>query len=123
MNNSGEVISFLKKEIDFKPEHVVVIYDDVDLAFGTIRISYDRGDGGHNGVKSIVEHLGSKKFIRIRLGISKLIEDGRLIKPNVLGNIPPDEQKNIQNEISPQVERILKSLETDGLEVTMNRYN
>jgi predicted transcriptional regulator len=52
-----------------------------------------------------------------------LIEDGRLIKPNVLGNIPPDEQKNIQNEISPQVERILKSLETDGLEVTMNRYN
>jgi PTH1 family peptidyl-tRNA hydrolase len=49
MNNSGEVISFLKKEIDFKPEHVVVIYDDVDLAFGTIRISYDRGDGGHNG--------------------------------------------------------------------------
>ena len=123
MNNSGEVIDFLKKEIDFEPEHVVIIYDDVDLPFGITRISYDRGDGGHNGVKSIVEHLGSKKCVRIRLGISRLLVDGRLIKPNVLGNIPPDEQQNIQNDLAPQVERILQSLTTDGLEKTMNLYN
>jgi PTH1 family peptidyl-tRNA hydrolase len=84
MNNSGEVISFLKKEVDFEPEHVLVMYDDIDLAFGEIRISYDRGDGGHNGIKSITNHLGSKKSIRIRMGISRKIEEGRLAKPNVL---------------------------------------
>jgi len=123
MNNSGEVITFLKKEIDFKPEHVVVMYDDVDLPFGTVRISCDRGDGGHNGVKSIVDHLGSKKCIRIRVGISRQLEDGRLIKPNVLGNLPPEERNELVDTITPQVERIIQSLETDGLEQTMNRYN
>ena len=132
MNNSGEVISFLKKEVDFEPEHVVIVYDDIDLAFGEIRISHDRGDGGHNGVKSITNHLGSKKSVRIRMGISRRIsedevsdkkEKGRLAKPNVLGNFPPEEQKFIQNELAPKVERIIKSLVEEGREKTMNRYN
>lgn len=123
MNNSGEVISFLKKEVDFEPEHVVVIYDDVDLAFGDIRISHDRGDGGHNGVKSITNHLGSKKSIRIRVGISRRIDDGRLIKPNVLGNFPPEEQEIIQNELSSKIDQIISSLVGQGREEAMNKFN
>ena len=123
MNKSGEVISFLKKEIDFKPEHIIVVYDDIDLAFGNIRISYDRGDGGHNGLKSVVEHLGSKKCIRIRIGISKKIEDGTLVKPNVLGIISETEQSLIHNTITHSVDRILQSITEEGLEVAMNRYN
>ncbi|MFT7328326.1 MAG: PTH1 family peptidyl-tRNA hydrolase [Crocinitomicaceae bacterium] len=123
MNNSGEVISFLKKEIDFDPEHVVVIYDDIDLEFGDVRMSYDRGDGGHNGIKSITSHLGSKKSIRIRIGISRKIEDGRLIKPNVLGNFPPDEQKTIQNDIVPKIELMVNGLVKEGREKVMNYYN
>jgi len=123
MNNSGEVISFLKKEVDFDPEHVVVIYDDVDLSFGTIRMSYDRGDGGHNGVKSITNHLGSRKSIRIRIGISQKLEDGRLLKPNVLGNFPPQEQEIIHTDIAPRIERIIKSLVEEGREKTMSIYN
>lgn len=123
MNNSGEVISFIKKEIDFAPEHIVVVYDDVDLSFGAIRVSYDRGDGGHNGVKSIIQHLGSKKCIRIRIGISRLLNDGRIIKPNVLGVFPESERKEIEDTITPQVERIITSLAMEGREKTMNRYN
>ncbi len=123
MNNSGEVISFLKKEVDFDPEHVLVIYDDIDLAFGDIRVSFDRGDGGHNGMKSITNHLGSKKSIRIRIGISRKIDDGRLAKPNVLGNFPPEEQKIIHNELAPKIERIIKSLAEEGRERAMNTYN
>lgn len=124
MNKSGEVISYLKKEIDFDPEHIVIVYDDIDLAFGTIKIGYDRGDGGHNGVKSITNHLGSKKSIRIRIGVSrKIVEDGRLIKPNVLGNFSPEEQEIIADDISYRVERIIKSLLEEGREKTMNLYN
>ncbi|MCA9351990.1 aminoacyl-tRNA hydrolase [Patescibacteria group bacterium] len=123
MNNSGEVISFLKKEVDFEPEHVVLIYDDIDLPFGTIRISYDRGDGGHNGIKSVVDHLGSRKCIRVRIGVSTLLPNGDLSKPNVLGRIPPDELIDVYERIAPQVERVIESLVVDGLETTMNRYN
>ncbi|MAQ77079.1 aminoacyl-tRNA hydrolase [Candidatus Campbellbacteria bacterium] len=123
MNKSGEVISFLKKEEKLNPEQVLVIYDDVDLPLGQIRISYDRGDGGHNGVKSITEHLGSKKSIRIRIGVSRLLEDGRMIKPNVLSNFASKERQFIADTVTPQVERIIKSLTSDGLEKTMNIHN
>ena len=123
MNNSGEVISFLKKEVDFAPEHIIIIYDDIDLPLGTIRVSFDRGDGGHNGVKSIVEHLGSKQCIRIRIGISRLLDDGRLVKPSVLGQFGKEERSMITDTIAPQVARILTSITTEGYEVAMNRYN
>jgi len=123
MNHSGQVVDFLKSEVDFKPEHLVIIYDDIDLAFGTIRVSHDRGDGGHNGLKSIVEHLGSKECIRVRIGVSRLLADGRLIKPNVLGNFPPNEKEEISELIAPQVEKIIKSLVDLGLEKTMNIFN
>lgn len=123
MNKSGEVISYLKKELDFDPEYIVIVYDDIDLPFGHIKLGYDRGDGGHNGIKSITNHLGSKKSIRIRIGVSRQLGDGRLIKPNVLGNFSPDEQIMIANDIAPKIERIIKSLVEEGREKTMNRYN
>jgi PTH1 family peptidyl-tRNA hydrolase len=123
MNKSGEVISYLKKEVDFDPEHIIIVYDDIDLPFGVIRIGYDRGDGGHNGVKSITDHLGSQKSIRVRIGVSRKLDDGRLMKPNVLGNFSPAEQEIISKDISHRVEIIIKSLNTEGREKAMNRYN
>ncbi len=123
MNKSGEVVSFLKKEINFEPEHIIVVYDDIDLVFGDVRVSYDRGDGGHNGMKSITNHLGSKKTIRIRIGVSKKIEGGYLAKPNVLGNFSLDEQEFITYEIAPKIERIIQSLREEGREKTMSKYN
>lgn len=123
MNKSGEIISFLKKEIAFAPDHVIVLYDDIDLPFGSIRVSCNRGDGGHNGVKSITQHLGSKKFIRIRVGVSRSLENGQLVKPNVLGNFSPQELEIISSQISSQVGTILQSLSDQGLEKTMNLYN
>lgn len=123
MNKSGEVVSYLKKEIDFDPEHIVVVYDDIDLPLGQIKLGYNRGDGGHNGIKSITNHLGSKKSIRIRIGVSLALGGGRLVKPNVLGNFSPDDRKIINNEISQRVENIIKSLVEQGREKTMNLYN
>ena len=123
MNKSGEIIASLKKEPDFSSDDVVILYDDVDLVFGAVRVSYNRGDGGHNGVKSITNHLGTKKTVRIRVGISHILDDGRLIKPNVLSNFSPEERDIIKNDIAVKIEKIIKSIVENGTEKTMNIFN
>lgn len=123
MNESGKVIPFLIKNFSNNTEDIVVIHDDIDLPLGTIRISYDRGDGGHNGVKSIMQALDSKEFIRIRVGVSIIDENDILRKPDVLGNFNQNELDKIQKEITPKVNEIIVSLVKDGKEKAMNTYN
>ncbi len=123
MNRSGEIIPSIKKQDNFHPQDIILLYDDIDLPFGEIKISYNRGDGGHNGVKSITAHLGTKKTIRIRVGISRLLDDGRLIKPNVLSPFSQQEITYINDTICLQIKDIITSLVKDGLEKTMTRYN
>lgn len=77
MNNSGASISPLivtPKDLD----QLVVLYDDLDIAIGSIKISYDRSSGGHNGVESIIKRLKSQKFSRIRIGICQTTPTGKL---------------------------------------------
>ena len=71
MNNSGVAVSFVKEKHNLKLTDIVVIYDDVDLPIGKMKISYDRSSGGHNGLGSIIKALKSEEFIRIRIGISR----------------------------------------------------
>lgn len=124
MNNSGEVIAYIKKDdLQFSPQQLILLYDDIDLPFGHIKISFDRGDGGHNGVKSIIEHLGSRECIRVRIGISELLEGGRLIKPNVLGRFSEQQLDHIKNIITPQIEKIIHVMVKDGYKEAMNKYN
>jgi len=79
MNLSGRAVShFVKKGTDLA--ELLVVQDDLDLPIGTIKESTNRGDGGHNGVKSIINVLGSKDFRRIRVGISPIGEDGLIDK-------------------------------------------
>ncbi len=123
MNNSGDVLPFLIKEHQLSAESLVVVHDDIDLPLGTIRISYDRGDGGHNGIKSIVGVLESKAFLRIRIGVSLLDENTILRKPDVLGNFSKDEMEKIKKDIAPMVGKVIESLMVNGKEKTMNKYN
>lgn len=123
MNKSGEVVASLKKQNEFSPENTIIVYDDVDLPFGEIKVSFNRGDGGHNGVKSLTQHIGSKKTIRIRIGVSRILDDGRLIKPNVLSQFPSTELTKIKTILSKKVEEILASLVNYGVEQSMNTFN
>ena len=123
MNNSGEVLPYLMKEYSLENNSFVVVHDDIDLPLGKIRISYDRGDGGHNGIKSIVENLGSKEFLRIRIGVSLLDENNVLRKPDVLGNFSKDEMDIIKKEITPTIAKVIESLMKDGKERTMGKFN
>src|SRR3989344_2456920 len=69
MNKSGEAISAIARFYKIKPADVWVIHDDIDLPFGKIRISKNSSSAGHNGIKSVIEGLGTQEFVRFRIGI------------------------------------------------------
>ena len=122
MNESGVSVEYFIKKENILPEHVVVIYDDIDLPIGKMKISFDRGSGGHNGIKSIEAHLGSREFIRIRIGISKLLENGELVKPNVLGNFEKSEQEALAS-LAPRLKLALATIIKEGKEIAMTEFN
>lgn len=81
MNLSGESVRlFIKKPEDV--ERLIVVQDELDLPFGTYKISFDRSSGGHNGIQSIVDHLHTQAFTRVRIGVSPVSADGALKKPH-----------------------------------------
>ncbi len=128
MNNSGEI--FQKMEtIDL--EKLFVVYDDIDLPFGQVRISYSRGSGGHNGIKSIENSLSSKNFTRIRIGVCPTNFFGKMKKPNktdlnnylVYKKMSKKHEKIFEQKIVSQVEKIIFSLVEKGRVETMNIFN
>lgn len=70
MNNSGESVGALIKYYKINTEDLIIIHDDIDLPLGRIKITQDASAGGHNGIKSIIQHLGTQNFIRIRVGVA-----------------------------------------------------
>ncbi|PIP73913.1 MAG: aminoacyl-tRNA hydrolase [Candidatus Lloydbacteria bacterium CG22_combo_CG10-13_8_21_14_all_47_15] len=80
MNKSGVSVARTVTNAK-KAEHLVVVYDDIDLPFGTLKISYDRSSGGHRGLESVIRTLGTKKFIRLRVGVSPKTPAGKIKKP------------------------------------------
>lgn len=127
MNESGKAISEYFKYHESR--ELVVVYDDKDLPIGKIRISFDRGDGGHNGVKSIIESLGTKDFIRIRIGIAKLNEDGTVNAPTgeetakyVLGRMSEEEIISTRA-VATNVLGAIKMISEFGYQKAMEVYN
>ena len=128
MNETGPAVAeYLRYHEGREP---VVIYDDKDLPFGTFRIAFDRGDGGHNGLKSIIESIGATDFIRIRVGIAPKDTDGREIIPPhgenvsdyVLGRMKEDEEESLRA-MAPNVLGAIKTITEDGYQKAMERYN
>ena len=93
INNSGKPIKKFIKNKDINPENILIIYDDLDLDVGKIRLKLDGGSGGHNGLNSIIEQIGSKNFWRLRVGIGKPYQKHEVIN-YVLGK-PSQFDKNI----------------------------
>lgn len=130
MNASGITARYVIEKEAVAPAEVVIVYDDIDLEFGRIRVSKGRGSGGHNGIESIISSLGSKDFIRIRIGIAKKnFWTGKLSRPTgvvmnkfVLGAFTGSEQKDL-SAIYVKCRDALKLLAVEGIEKTMNECN
>lgn len=125
MNNSGlSAVWYTQK---YNEKQLVILYDDIDLPIGSIRIAFDRGDAGHNGVKSIVDSLGRRDFVRIRIGIAPKKEDGTTLIPEdkksfVLKNFSENDLQTIYR-LAPKILEILKTIRKDGYQEAMNRFN
>jgi len=129
MNRSGEAVSRLVKRFEVGLDNLIVIHDDLDLPLGKIRIRPGGSAAGHKGINSIITHLGSEDFVRIRIGIGRppitevsteTSEDD--IIDYVLSDFTPEEKRVITEAIS-QVSEAIYCLLTEGLVTTMNRYN
>lgn len=120
MNLSGESV---KEAMDFfklTPEDILVIYDDIDLEPGTIRIRKSGGPGTHNGMKSVVDNLLSEKFLRIRVGIGKP-EDEDLIE-YVIGAISQQDKPKLAEGVNLAAEAVEVFLK-NNIDIAMNKFN
>jgi peptidyl-tRNA hydrolase, PTH1 family len=121
MNLSGKAVRFYMDKENIPKENVLIIADDLNLAFGSIRIRAKGSDGGHNGLKNINLLLNSQEYPRFRFGISDEFKKGQQIK-YVLGEWSDDEKIKLEERMALASE-IIKSFGTAGLENTMTAFN
>lgn len=121
MNLSGESIRPIMNYYDIDWEDVLVIYDDLDLPTGKIRLRQKGGHGGHNGIRSTIDHLGTKEFKRLRIGVGRPIAPIPVVD-YVLGSFPKDQQDDVKESIKKAADACESWLERPFLEV-MNEYN
>lgn len=121
MNRSGDAVGPLAHYFEIEPEDIFVIYDELDLPSGKLRLRPSGGSGGHNGIKSLIRHLGTNEFPRARVGIGR--PDGPMDPADyVLQNFSEDEEivfETLRARVADAVECWL----FQGIEAAMNRYN
>mgnify|MGYP003089409772 FL=1 len=119
MNLSGQSVREIMNFYKIPEENLIVIYDDFDLPIGSIRVRKSGGPGTHNGMKSVVQELGSRKFPRVRVGIGS--SDGSTIQ-FVIGKVGKDEQQ-ILNEAAEAAASAAADIIRIGIENAMNIHN
>jgi PTH1 family peptidyl-tRNA hydrolase len=120
MNLSGQSVALLVRELVLDPQQVLVVHDDADLPFEQIRFRRKGSAGGHNGIESIIQELGTDDFARLKIGISRP-GTGQWI-PHVLGEFSPPERETLPEILDRAVAGIRCWL-LEGIDRAMNQYN
>lgn len=127
MNSSGQAVSLLVQGFDVSLDNLLIIHDDLDLPLGKIRIRKGGSPGGHNGIKSIIAELGSRDFLRLRVGIGRPnTTDSRETENDIINYVLSDftsEEKQIIEPVIPRVNEAILCFLTEGLAAAMNKYN
>ncbi len=121
VNEAGKPLYETKQNYEVKNQDIVVISDDVDLKRGRIRIASGGGDGGHKGLRSIIQYLGTSDIPRIRIGIGRP-EEKMDLRDYVLGNFTFEERKIIKESID-RATRAIKVIVLEGIEKAMGEFN
>ena len=121
MNESGRALGPLLAWYKLAPEDLIVAHDDMDIPVGTIRIRKKGSAGGHNGIKSILAHVGDEHFARVRIGIGRPLP-GWTVVNHVLAPFSAEGQQKIEEAIK-YLEPAVECIVTDDIDVAMNRYN
>lgn len=121
MNLSGESIIQFKRFYKISNKSIIVIYDDMDLKIGDIRLKPKGSSGTHNGMKSVVENLKTEEFIRVRVGIGTPENKNDMIN-YVIGAIPKREKEELEKSVEKAAQSIFEILD-NGIDVAMNKFN
>jgi len=121
VNRSGLAVNYWLKKEKVPVENLLVVVDDISLAFGTLRLKPKGSDAGHNGLFNINQVLGHQNYARLRFGIGDNFYPGNQVD-YVLGKWKPDEEKYLPTLMNASID-IIKSFGTIGLQYTMNQFN
>lgn len=125
MNLSGEAVAPIVQFHKVRPGAIVVVHDDIDLPLGTVRIKQGGGDGGHNGLKSVTQHVGAD-YVRLRLGVGRPLggttEGPREVADWVLARFIGVELQVVEEQLR-RAEEALEVLGKEGLKIAQNRFN
>ena len=122
MNLSGEAVGRARRDLKIGPADVVVVYDEIDLPLGRIRVRDSGSSGGHNGMKSIIAALGSKDFPRVRVGIGR---PAGLVDPTdyLIDDQPTAEELRVLEEAADRAADAVEVILAEGVPAAMNRFN
>ena len=121
MNDSGESVRLLVRRYGVEPDHLVVVHDELDLPTAALRVKVGGGLAGHNGLRSIKNHLHTDEFLRVRIGVSKPVS-----KEQGANHVLARFSKRERTEIDVTLEQAADAVEmiaTDGVDTAMNTYN
>ena len=121
MNLSGGPVSRLCRDYEEDPAELIVIHDELDINPGTVRVKKGGGHAGHNGLRSIIEKLGTRDFLRVRTGIGR--PPGRMSVVDFVLQAPKKEAKDDFDEACVLAADAVESLLNEGLERTQNAFN
>lgn len=121
MNLSGESVALAARNNVDNPQEVLVMYDEADLPLGRVRIRKSGSPGTHNGMKSVVERLGTRDVPRVRLGVGASTS-GQVLTDHVLGSFRPDEWDSVEDMVDRGARAALLCIE-EGIDRAMNTYN
>ena len=121
VNRSGEAVAYLLTRYAVSPRQLLVVYDDMDLPLGKLRLRPTGSTGGHNGVKSIIDAVGTREFPRLRIGIGRPAEGVDEVD-HVLGTMSPDDRREIDEAVERAADAVI-SVISEGITVAMNRFN
>jgi PTH1 family peptidyl-tRNA hydrolase len=121
MNRSGEALRALAERTGLEPDRILVVHDDLDLPFGRLRVRIGGGAGGHNGIRSAVESLGTGEFIRLKVGIGRPEPGGDVVE-FVLSPFAPEEQAELPDLLGRAAD-VLGSIIVEGPLRAMNRFH
>ncbi len=122
MNNSGTAVLEISSFYKIPKEKIIVMFDDISLQVGKIRIRRKGSHGGHNGIKDILELLGTDDIMRIKIGVGERTNPDYDLADWVLGKIPTDEQEELETALETSVKAVTEIINR-GIDSAMNKYS
>ncbi len=122
MNLSGEAVRSLADFFRMSPQNILLVVDDADLPLGEIRLRANGSSGGHHGLESVEQHLGTRDFPRLRIGIGRRVDGVRQITNHVLGQFGNDEAELLEKILTRAAEQV-ECWASEGIAKAMSRFN